>query len=325
MSVTPLKYIEAFYSLFNEYNGIGFLGTKEILRYRLQLKLNRYIPKSYVNATLSHFRKLGLVESFSTNSHPLRINIMDMSFKGAKYLYPKIDVDENTVKEKYKILEEMLHDVEEVTCELISKEQLESIKKVQSEKKKICDKYFKGDYRNYFAESYDNGYGFWTQEVTKERAAEYFNRISSYDDNFFLSEYEKINKAKEKQVEYLENRNESFKKIVNEFMKIINKEISEQHFVIANIGSKYNTLKIVAKITSIVMCDDCESFEIADKDKNFIGIVRITGIVIDDTIKIMSIEDSFTTIGFKLNSHIEDELHLLSYHMEIYNSKYKLH
>lgn len=196
------QYIKVFYSLFSEYEGQGFMGNKEIMRYRLQSSLNRHIPLKYIDFTLKTFRDADLIKRNVTNCKDGRNNpivIDDIVFGGGKYIWTKVHLDEKVTNDKLEKLSIMFENFKDEITELVTNDELEFYRNIFKVKLVIFKKVFKADYIKYYRRYFNNELYKTSKlniyNLNKNEFLYYLDKIKKYNESYFISEKQYIDKS----------------------------------------------------------------------------------------------------------------------------------
>lgn len=287
-----VKYINEFYSLFSEYNNIGFIGTKETMRYKLQLKTNRYIPSKYIDFSLKVFKDIGLLKHSvvaAGRGENSIIKIGERVFLGTKKIWSKVELSNEEIQEKLNSLRDVFENYEVETQPFITKEELDNYKVIYNEKYEIASNILGEDTDSLFTYTYLLPYGIWIDNADRNKFIEELNKIKSYNEDYFIKykrQCEQIRKDYEKAVQERKKKDKELSDRYNSILKnlceIVESEISSVGKVAAVIGNnpncilfgemfiesiQYNEMKNLISVSNEKINLEIEPVSIAVKDK----------------------------------------------------------
>ena len=129
LTIYPSEYVARFYGLFRMHDGDCFVGSKNHMRVILQLQLKRYIPQKYIDDTLRHFIKFGLVVK-TDERIPLSPVIGDKVYENSHFSkYRRADLPDTA--HRLQNLEVVFADINKYLYDISTMEQVQEIRSLE--------------------------------------------------------------------------------------------------------------------------------------------------------------------------------------------------
>ena len=288
------EYLKTLYNLCFENNTTSFIGTKKLLKFKMQLNLKYSVDDEFFDKTLECFRSLGLMENTITYEEEVQFIIDNKEFIGIKMEFPAIKVSENILEKKLDRIEKILkRDFYSKVSPVITEEELDYINKLQKTKMKLCKDVVGTILDELFFFEYEKEYGIWIYDLEKEKYLKDCEKLRTYNKDYFKL---KLRKYKDMDIERTHNKaNHFYKDLMDKVVVLLDKMIYNQDEVTLSICNKENSSLYVENRVNIVKYSKDVGMISFESSSGFYCKIEISGVYIDEN-NLINIHDNMNNI-----------------------------